>query len=354
MPRRIVTEDGTRFWIAEQELPPLQAGEIRVRVAFAAPKHGTESQLITGSAFQTKQWDPEMRLFLPRTESPDTVSTPPKPRGIGNVVVGEVLEVGGEVTRFRPGDQVFGSGQISEIVQAPEAKFRLLTTLTPVDAVCTEPAHVAFVAARDGNIRVGDDVAVFGLGAIGLLTVQIARAGGAHRVFAVDPLAARRDYALQHGADAAFDPREQDAAVAIKLATHKHGVDVAIETSGNGRALHDAIRCIRQCGTVVHVPWGPKDATDLKLGEEFHHNRPTLVGSQAWDGWGNPDRSHPLWNAERAYQATIDLFREDRITGEGIVTPIVSFEEAPEILPTIFTDPNRSIKIGVVVQPSSL
>jgi len=349
MPRRIVTEDGTRFWIAEIEMPPLKANEIRVRVAFAAPKHGTESQLIAGSPFQTKQWDPEMRLFLPRPEAPS--AAPPKPRGIGNMVVGEVIEIGADVTRFQPGDQVFGSGQISEIVQAPEAKFRPLTTLAPVDAVCTEPGHVAFVAVRDGNIRVGDDVAVFGLGAIGLLTVQIAKAGGAHRVFGIDPLPARRGYALQHGADAVFDPRAQDTAVAIKQATDRHGVDVAIETSGNGHALNDAIRCIRQCGTVVHVPWGPKDGADLKLGEEFHHNRPTLVGSQAWEGWDNPDRSHPLWDAERAYQAAIDLFREGRITGEGIVTPIVSFEEAPAILPTIFTDPSRCIKIGVLLKP---
>lgn len=350
MPRRIVTEDGTRFWIVSQELPPLQPEEIRVRVAFAAPKHGTESQMITGSPFQTKQWDPELRLFLPRPQAPETAPIQSAPRGIGNVVVGEVLEVGTAVTRFRPGEQVFGSGQIGEIAQGPEAKFYPLTTLSPVDAVCTEPGHVAFVAVRDGNIRIGDDVAVFGLGAIGLLTVQIARAGGAHRIFAIDPLPARREYALRHGADTAFDPREQDAALAIKQATGKHGVDVAIETSGNGRALNDAIRCIRQCGTVVHVPWGPKDGSDLKLGEEFHHNRPTLIGSQAWVGWGNPDRSYPLWDAARAYQATIDLFQAGRITGEGIVTPIVSFEEAPAVLPTIFTDPNRSIKIGVALE----
>ncbi len=42
-----------------------------------------------------------------------------------------------------------------------------------------DPAHVAFVAMRDGNVRLGDDVAVFGLGAIGLLTVQAAHAAGA-------------------------------------------------------------------------------------------------------------------------------------------------------------------------------
>lgn len=352
MPRRIVTEDGTRFWIIDFELPPLKADEIRVRVAFAAPKHGTESQVITGSPFQAKLWDAEMRLFLPQPERPAPASPPPRPpRGIGNLVVGEVVEAGMEVTRFQPGDQVFGSGQICEMVQAPAAKFRPLAALTPVDAVCTDPAHVAFVALRDGNLRIGDDTAVFGLGAIGLLAVQIARAAGAHRVFGVDPLPARRAYALQHGADAAFDPRDQDAAVAIKQATERHGVDVAIETSGNGRALNDAIRCLRQCGTVVHVPFGPRDGTDLKLGEEFHHNRPVLIGSQAWEGWGNPDRSHPLWNPERAYQAAIDLFAAGKITGEGLVTPIVSFEEAPTVLPTIFTDPGRSIKIGILIEP---
>ena len=354
MPRRIVTEDGTRFWIVAFELPPLQADEIRVRVAFAAPKHGTESHVIAGSPFQNKQWDPEMRLFVPHPDTPPDASSdavpPRQPRGIGNLVVGEVQEAGAEVTRFRPGDRVFGSGQICEIVQASAAKFRPLATLTPVDAVCTDPAHVAFVAVRDGNIRIGDDVAIFGLGAIGLLAVQIARAGGSHRVFGIDPLPARREYALQHGATAAFDPRELDAAIAVKHATGRHGVDVAIETSGSGRALNDAIRCVRQCGTVVHVPFGPKDGTDLKLGEEFHHNRPTLIGSQAWEGWGNPDRSHPLWNPERAYQAAIDLFTEGRITGAGIVTPIVSFEEAPAVLPTIFTDPGRSIKIGVQLE----
>jgi threonine dehydrogenase-like Zn-dependent dehydrogenase len=202
---------------------------------------------------------------------------------------------------------------------------------------------------RDGNIRIGDAAAVYGLGAIGLMAVQIARAGGARCVFAVDPLSMRRDFALAHGADAAFDPRAVDAALEIKRATGDKGVDVAIETSGNGRALHEAIRCIRQCGTVVHVPWGPHDCSDLHLDEEFHLNRPTLIGSQAWDGWGNPDRSHPLWDYERAYQATIDLFRDKLIMGEGVVTPIVGFDEAPEALLAIRARPETTIKFGVRV-----
>ena len=347
MLRKIVTEDGSRFWIEGYELPALEPGEVCVEVRFAAPKHGTEAQLITGSAFQAKKWDPELRLFLPLSEDSSAPLPAPAPRGIGNMIVGEVREVGSAVTQFQPGDRVFGYGPVRERLHIAERLLYPLGNLSESDAVCVDPAHVAFVAVRDGNIRVGDDVAVYGLGAIGLMAVQLAKAAGAHRVFAVDPLPLRREHALAHGATDAFDPLACDAALQIKLATEKKGVDVSLETSGNGRALHDAIRCLRQCGTMVHVPWGPKDASALKLGEEFHHNRPTIVGSQAWVGWGNPDRSYPLWDHDRAYRATIQLFRDGKLTGEGVVTPIVAFDDAPEVLPTIFTAPEKSIKIGV-------
>jgi threonine dehydrogenase-like Zn-dependent dehydrogenase len=146
-----------------------------------------------------------------------------------------------------------------------------------------------------------------------------------------------------------LDPLAEDAGLAIKRATGGAGVDVAIETSGNGRALHEAVRCLRQCGTVVHVPWGPKDAAALRLDEEFHLNRPTLIGSQAWEGWGNPDRDHPLWTAGRARAAVADLFRRGLLTGAGLVTPIVDFDDAPEALKAILAAPESTIKIGVRV-----
>lgn len=350
MPREIVTRDGSAFYFREYTPPPLEPKDVRVKVTFAAPKHGTEMQLITGSPFSDKRWDHELRMFLPRQDAQEAARAERPERNIGNMIVGTVIEVGSHVTRFSVGDRVFGYGPIREIHQASEDRLYPLGGLTEVDAVCVDPAHVAFVAVRDGNIRIGDAVAVFGLGAIGQMAVQIARAGGARRVFAVDPLPLRRVCAEQHGADRAFDPGACDVALEIKLATGKKGVDVSIETSGAGRALHEAIRCIRQCGTVVHVPWGPKDCRDLHLGEEFHHNRPTLVGSQAWSGWENPDRSHPLWDHERAYQATIDLFRDKLITGHGVVTPIVTFEEAPEALVAIRARPETTIKFGVTLE----
>lgn len=347
MPRAIVTYDGLSYAIREQSLPPLGPNDVRVRVTFAAPKHGTEKHAIEGSAFDRKRWDPDLRMFLPRTEPPSAAETE---RGIGNMVVGTVQQVGPSVTRWKPGDRVFGYGPVREEHQAPESSWHAVGTLAEEDCVCVDPAHVAFVAVRDGNIRVGDHVAVYGLGAIGLMAVQIARIGGALRIFAVDPIAIRRAAALRFGADGAYDPRECDAALEIKRATGGAGVDVSIETSGNAAALHDAIRCIRQCGTVVHVPWGPHDCSALHLDEEFHLNRPTIVGSQAWAGWGCPDRSYPLWTHERAFETSVELFRAGLLTGEGVVHPIVSFEEAPAVLPDIFRAPERTIKVGVRVR----
>lgn len=346
MPREIVTRDGTTFRFRDYELPPLGPRDVRVKATFAAPKHGTETHAIAGGG-GGKFWDPGLRLFLPAPNS--SPQSEPGERGMGNIVVGTVTQTGPEVRRLAPGDSVFGYGPIRETHQASEDEWQALGRLTPSDAVCTDPAHVAFVAVRDGNVRVGDDVAVFGLGAIGQMAVQIARASGARRVLALDPIALRRECALAHGADAVFDPTAVDAALAVKHATDDKGVDVALETSGSGRALHEAVRGIRQCGTVVHVPWGPKHCADLHLDEEWHLNRPTLVGSQCWEGWGNPDRSYPLWDGPRQRAAVRDLFERGLLTGEGVVTPVVPFAAADAALADIFQAPERTIKVGVTL-----
>ena len=345
MVQRILSTDGLAFSVETFDLPPLGAQDVRVTVEFAAPKHGTETKILTDSPFVRNLWDDELRMFLPRgaAEPPPA----PAPRAVGNTVVGTVTAVGAAVTRLAPGTRVFGYGPLAEVHQAPEEHWHELGTLTPQDAVCVDPGHVAFVAVRDGNIRLGDDVAVYGLGAIGLLTVQAARAAGARRVMAVDPVAARREVALAHGADAAFDPQAVDVGLAVKEATDRAGADVAVETSGNSRALHEAIRCVRQCGTVVHVPFGPHGAIHLNMDEEFHHNRITIIGSQASAYWRNPDRDHPRWTPARAFAATIDCFRRGLLTGAPIVTPIVPFADAVPALEAAFTDPSRAIKLGV-------
>lgn len=347
MPQEIVTVDGTSYSLRHYDLGSLAPDRVRIRVEFAAPKHGTELHVFTGCPLEQKRWDGELRLFVRSEAAAVQAGRPIRP--VGNTVVGLVEAVGAQVTKVKPGERVFAYGPIREVHDAEERWCWPLGSLHPHDAVCNDPAHVAFVAVRDGNIRIGDAVAVFGLGAIGLMAVQIARAGGARRVIAIDPIAKRREFAAAHGADLVLDPFACDAGFEIKTATGRKGVDVAIETSGNGKALHEAIRCIRQCGTVVHVPWGPKDGSALHLDEEFHLNRPTLVASQCWEGWGNPDRSHPLWDGVRQREAVYELFSSGMITGRGLLSPIVPLEQAAGAFADLLSRPESTIKMGVTI-----
>lgn len=330
------------FALEAYDVPALAATQIRARTILAAPKHGTETRIWEGTGFRGRRWDGRLRLFL---DPQDSGSERPEAISVGNLAVAEVTETGTAVTGLCAGDRVYGYMPVRQVQTCEAAAVTPLGDLTPEDAVCTDPAHVAFVAMRDGQVRLGDAVAVFGLGAIGLLTVQAARASGASAVIAVDPLATRRARALAMGADLALDPGDGDVALAIKRATGLDGVDVAFEVSGADAALRSAIRCIRQCGTVVAVAWGHGDGRGLHLGEEFHVNRPTLIASQAV--WANPDRDHPRWNEARARAACADLFRSGRFTSRGILDPIVGLREAVPVLEAVLHDPGSVLKVGV-------
>ena len=334
-----------RFELVPYDPPPLGPRQIRGRTVLAAPKHGTEMRSWHQNAFRGRRWDARLRLFLDPGDTPPPA--PPESVAVGNMGVVTVTEVGAEVADFRPGDLVYGYMPVREIQTLDAGGLRPLGTVSPEDAVCIDPAHVAFIAVRDGNVRLGDDVAVFGLGAIGLMTVQAARASGARRVIAVDPLASRRARATSLGADLTLDPAVGDTALAIKQATDLDGVDVALEISGADPAVREAIRCIRQCGTVVGVGWSKTDGRGLYLGEEFHINRPTLVASQHSEYWGNPSRDHPLWSPGRARTACHELFAAGRLTSRQVLDPIVPLQQAPDVLQAVLHDPGSVLKVGV-------
>ena len=139
------------------------------------------------------------------------------------MAIGVVTEVGAAVTEFRVGERVFGHLPIRETHTVEAGRVDLLPAgLTPPAAVCLDPLVMA-LPMREGNVRLGDRVAVFGLGAIGQMAVQLARLAGADQVIAVDPIKARRDLALALGADAALDPLAGDVGQAIRELTAPAG-----------------------------------------------------------------------------------------------------------------------------------
>jgi threonine dehydrogenase-like Zn-dependent dehydrogenase len=111
-------------------------------------------------------------------------------------------------------------------------------------------ASTGIAGAESGNVRLGDAVAVFAQGPIGLCATVGARLRGASVIIAVDPIASRREMARRFGATVVIDPGATDAVAEIKRLTGGRGVDVAIEALGRQETFDACLRATRAGGTI--------------------------------------------------------------------------------------------------------
>jgi alcohol dehydrogenase len=105
-------------------------------------------------------------------------------------------------------------------------------------------------AINSAQVRLGQTVAVIGLGGVGLSAVLGALAAGAREVIAIDSLPSKLDAALALGASRAFRADDPDLVAQVKAATGG-GVDIAIEAASSVKALDAAYRITRRGGTTV-------------------------------------------------------------------------------------------------------
>jgi threonine dehydrogenase-like Zn-dependent dehydrogenase len=335
---------------------PLSSGEIRLKSIISAISHGTELNFVRGSSpFSGQYFDQSLRVFV---EGVDIIDHDPDV--LGYEMVSEVLEVAGDVAGIHVGDLIHSGTphQDQAIVNVgDQRRFGYPVTVLPRGKP-VEPAlfislgSVALQAVHDANIKMGDRVLVSGLGSIGLLTARFAVLSGAE-VFASDPIALRRDLARQMGAAATIDPNEARGGVGaqLKRSLGPRGVDVAIETSGSYKALHASIASVGIGGRVVSVGFYQGDAIGLRLGEEWHHNRPELISSMGV--WGCPHRSSPLWDRQRLTDAVRDLLYSDKIPTARLLTHSVDFANAQRGYELIMNQPNDVLKVAITYAPYS-
>jgi len=344
MPREVVAIAARCFILRDYEDLPLKPNEVRIRSRFSAEKHGTMLPIYQGlSPLSEKAYDPKLGLFLPKETAKGWTASFPMPAG--NMTVGVITDVGSTVTRFSVGDRVYGYLPIKETHTASVDRiYEAPPELSDEQLVCIDPATVALMAIREGNVRIGDTVAVFGLGAIGLMAVQIAKMSGSILVVGVEPIEKRRGLAQRYGAEILFDPRGLDVGLEIRKATQHVGVDVSLEMSGSYQALHQAVRATRYGGTIVPVSWYHGEAEGLNLGEEWHFNRQILVSGARVES--EPYRDHPRWDRKRVYETVTQLLGRSKLNVDGILDPVVKFEEVIEAYSMIQDEPEKTIKLG--------
>jgi threonine dehydrogenase-like Zn-dependent dehydrogenase len=209
-------------------------------------------------------------------------------RVVGHEPVGVIAALGSAVTGYRVGQRVivgaitpcgqcdacldghrsqcggtamggwrFGNtidGCQAEYVRVPFA----MANLTPVPdgltdeqvLMCPDIMSTGFGGAESGRIRIGDTVAVFAQGPIGLCATVGARLSGAARIIGVDHLPERLEMALRLGADEVVDFTRDDPVEAIRRLTGGRGVDVAIEALGTQETFENCLRVLKPGGVL--------------------------------------------------------------------------------------------------------
>ncbi len=320
---------------------PLMATEVRVRTLFSGISAGTELTAYRGSnPYLAKRWQEDGRLFIP-----DTVSLEYPVEGWGYEEVGEVVEVGTDVRSVATGDIVWGTwGHRSSAVLSAEhaAGRRLPAGIDPVVGAFAHIGAIALNAVLDADIHVGETVAVFGQGSPGLIVGQLARLNGG-TVVAVDAIEARLELAQRLGAPHAFSAVESPTpAERIKELTGGRGADVSIEISGQYGALHEAIRATAWSSRVVASGFFQGPGMALALGEEFHHNRVSVVGSQI--SGVTPALSH-RWDVHRLQRTVMDLAAQGRIDLPALVSHVLPVDAAAEAFAMLDEHPERAVQV---------
>ena len=116
--------------------------------------------------------------------------------------------------------------------------------------MCPDIMSTGFGGAENGEIKIGDTVAVFAQGPIGLCATAGAKLKGATRIIAVDGIAERLEMARRMGADVTIDFKKTDPVAEIMRLTEGRGVDVAIEALGTQQTFESCLRVLKPGGVL--------------------------------------------------------------------------------------------------------
>ncbi|TKX47946.1 zinc-binding alcohol dehydrogenase [Halorubrum sp. SD690R] len=263
-----------RVEVVPTEAPVPGPDEVVVDAAVSAVSAGSELLAYRG------ELDPET---VADEELPALDGDLSYPLRYGYAVVGNVTAVGDAVDPAWRGRTVFAfNPHETRFAVAPDALRPVPDGIDPETATLFANAETAVTLTLDAAPRIGERVAVFGEGVVGLLTTALLARSGVETVVAVEPKDRRRSLAAEFGADAVVDPSRYDGRAGVVDAVREYtgGVDLAVEVSGRPETLETAVETTRFDGRVLVGSWYGTKRADLGFGDHFHRGRVTVRSSQ--------------------------------------------------------------------------
>jgi 2-desacetyl-2-hydroxyethyl bacteriochlorophyllide A dehydrogenase len=322
--------------LEREPLPSPSFGQILVQTIISAISPGTELLIYRGLAPGDLAKDETISSL------PGNFSFPLK---YGYAVVGRVLEVGRGVAPGWEDRLVFAfHPHESHFLATPDELLRLPKGLNPEDAVFFPNMETAVTFLLDGQPLMGEQVAVFGQGIVGLLLTALLSRWPLTSLVTLDLYAKRRRLSEELGACMSLDPSEADAPERLSdylQGTGPYpGADLSYEVSGNPAALDQAIAATGFSGRVVIGSWYGLKRSDLNLGGRFHRSRVRLIGSQVSSI--APELTG-RWNKTRRYHATWQMLAQ--VHPARFITHRVPIDQAAQAYELIDRHPEDVIQV---------
>lgn len=295
--------------VREEPVPVPGPGQVLVRTEVSALSAGTELLVYRGQAPEDLPADAAIAGLQAALRFP---------LKYGYSVVGRVQETGQRVFAFHPHE--------SHFVARPEDLVPLPEDLDPETAVFLPNVETAVNLVHDGRPRVGERVAVFGQGVVGLLTTALLARFPLERLVAVDPLAERRQLARLFGAETELgDLRD---------------FDLTYEVSGRPETLDDAIAATGFSGRVVIGSWYGTKRAPVDLGGAFHRSRIRILSSQV--STLDPELTG-AWTKARRLATALDLLPS--LGPQRLVTHRFPVERAAEAYALLDEKPREALQV---------
>jgi 2-desacetyl-2-hydroxyethyl bacteriochlorophyllide A dehydrogenase len=327
-----------RVGIRQEELPGPSEAEVTVKTIISAISAGTELLFYRGEI------PSDLAVDATITALQGTFSFPMK---YGYAAVGEVISLGPGVDPLWKGRKVFAfqphqnyfSAKVTELHPVP-------SNLGILDAVFLPNMETAVTLLLDGKPSIGEQVAVFGQGVVGLLVTAILARMPLGCLLTLDRFPARRQASEHMGADKSFDPAGCPNLEILSLLQgprEYQGADLTYEISGNPAALDQAIAITGFGGRIVIGSWyGTKDAT-LHLGGPFHRSRIRIMSSQV----SSIDPSlEERWTKKRLLGLAWRFLAE--VKPSGLITHSFPFSEAEKAYSLLAKNPGDCLQVVLV------
>jgi len=338
-PMAIVTSPG-KIEFQDCPLPPLGPDEVQIKVKAVA---------ICGS---------DLHIFK------GLHPAAPLPVPAGHEIAGEVEKVGNSVSKLKPGDRVTiepvivcgecyfcqrgeynlcqnisfqyrnGQGGFTPIFIAQEKWVHSLpANISYGEGALVEPLSVALHAIKKSNMGVGDNCAIFGAGAIGLLLLKLFKTTGGGDAFVVDVQDHRLNKALDLGATAVFNNLQGNIVEQIVLLSGGLGVDKAYEAVGINLTLIQALQTLKKGGTAILL--GLFETQEVSIPANiFVQKEISLTGSQGY-----------CWD----FQGALKLLADKRVLLKPLITHQVPFAQVQDAFDLLLDPRNEAIKVVVNV-----